>query len=71
MGVTSAKIAGIRPPWRCSVRRTSGPQHFTFGAGARFCLVRREARDDTGVALVLPAERHTGQVRLSSAVISA
>jgi hypothetical protein len=71
VGVTSVKIAGSRPPWRCSVRRTSGPQHFAFSGSARFCLVRCRARDDTGVALVVPAERHTFQVLLSAARISA
>lgn len=71
VGVTSVKIAGSRPPWRCSVRRTSGPQHFAFGGGTRFCLVRCQARDDTGVALVVPAEPHTGQVLLSAALIPA
>jgi hypothetical protein len=71
VGVPSVKIAGSHPPWRCSVLRTSGPQPFAFGGGARFCLVRCQARDDTGVALVVPAERHTGQVLLSTAVISA
>jgi hypothetical protein len=64
MGVTSVKIAGIRPPRRCPVRRTSGPQHFASGGGVDFCLVSCQARDDTGVALVVQAGRHTGQALL-------
>jgi hypothetical protein len=53
------------------VRRTSGPQRFAFGYGARFCLVHYQARDDTAVAPVVPAAaRRIGQALLPVAFIS-
>jgi hypothetical protein len=71
VAVAAVKIASIRSPWRCPVRRASGLQHLAFCSGAHFCLVHCQAHDDTGVALVAPAGRHSAQAPLPVAFISA